>query len=100
MLHTSDGARAVLIALHPGEALGEHEVTERAWLWVVDGTIEIEAGGERTEAGVGTLATFAPSERHAIRSAGGARILLLLAPWPGVGHYRGGDGPREPAASV
>ena len=100
MLHTSDGARAVLIALHPGEALGEHEVTERAWLWVVDGTIEIEAGGERTEAGVGTLATFAPSERHAIRSPGGARILLLLAPWPGVGHYRGGDGPRESAASV
>ncbi len=21
------------------------------------------------------------------------RVLLLLAPWPGVGHYRGGDGP-------
>lgn len=100
VLHTSDGARAVLISLHPGQALGEHEVTERAWLWVVDGTIEIEAGGERTEAGVGTLATFAPSERHAIRSPGGARVLLLLAPWPGVGHYRGGGGPRESAESV
>ena len=97
VLHTSDGARAVLISLHPGQALGEHEVTERAWLWVVEGSIEIEAGGERTEAGAGTLATFAPAERHAIRSAGGARVLLLLAPWPGVGHYRGGDGPRATA---
>jgi mannose-6-phosphate isomerase-like protein (cupin superfamily) len=99
VLHTSDGARAVLILLHPGQALRDHEVTERAWLWVVEGSIEIEAGGERTEAGAGTLATFAPAERHAIRSSGGARILLLLAPWPGVGHYRGGDGPRESAAS-
>ncbi len=60
VLHTSDGARAVLISLHPGQALGDHEVTERAWLWVVEGAIEIEAGGERTEAGAGTLATFAP----------------------------------------
>jgi mannose-6-phosphate isomerase-like protein (cupin superfamily) len=100
VLHTSDGARAVLISLHPGQALGEHEVTERAWVWVVDGTIEIEAGGERVDAGVGMLATFAPGERHAIRSPGGARIMLLLAPWPGVGHYRGGGGPPEPEASV
>ena len=99
VLHTSDGARAVLIRLHPGQALGEHEVTERAWLWVVEGAVEIEAGGERTEAGAGTLATFAPAERHAIRSTGGARILLLLAPWPGVGHYRGGGGPRDPASA-
>ena len=70
---------------------------ERAWLLVIEGSIEIDADGERTEAGVGTLATFAPSERHAIRSDGGARILLLLAPWPGVGHYRGGDSPRRAA---
>jgi hypothetical protein len=39
------------------------------------------------------LATFSPNERHAVRSDGGARILLLLAPWPGEGHYRGGDTP-------
>jgi hypothetical protein len=31
------------------------------------------------------------SERHALRSDGGARVLLLLAPWPGEGHYRGGQ---------
>jgi hypothetical protein len=24
-----------------------------------------------------------------VRSEGGARILLLLAPWPGEGHFRG-----------
>ena len=34
---------------------------------------------------------FEPDERHAISSDGGAKLLLILAPWPGEGHYRGGD---------
>jgi quercetin dioxygenase-like cupin family protein len=93
VLHSADGARAVMISLQPGQALGDHEVKERAWLTVVEGSATIEAGGERLEAGVGTLATFEPGERHAIRTDGGARVLLLLAPWPGDGHYRGGDRP-------
>jgi hypothetical protein len=33
--------------------------------------------------------TFEPHERRAIRSESGARILMLLAPWPGEGHFRG-----------
>jgi quercetin dioxygenase-like cupin family protein len=99
VLHSEDGARAVLIRLQPGQELGDHEVKERAWLCVVEGTVEIEAGAERVSAGVGALATFDPQERHAIRSAGGARVLLLLAPWPGEGHYRGGRGPADAAAA-
>jgi hypothetical protein len=35
---------------------------------------------------------FDPDERRSVSTDGGARILLLLAPWPGEGHYRG-DGP-------
>jgi len=35
--------------------------------------------------------TFEPHERRTIRSDGGARILMLLAPWPGAGHFRGHD---------
>ena len=37
----------------------------------------------------GTLFTFEPDERRTVASETGARILLFLAPWPGVGHYRG-----------
>ena len=87
VLETADGARAVLIALAPGQELGEHEVRERAWITVVEGRARLLAGGETVDAGVGTLATFAPGERHTVSSDGGARILLLLAPWPGAGHY-------------
>ena len=88
VLHSDEG-RAVLIKLDPGQELGEHQVKERAWISVVEGTVSIEAGGDSVEGRPGTLVTFAPEERHAVRTDGGARILLLLAPWPGEGHYRG-----------
>jgi quercetin dioxygenase-like cupin family protein len=78
----------VLVALSPGQELGDHEVHERAWLVVVDGRARIASGGgEAVVGGVGTLATFRPGERRSVSSDRGARILLLLAPWPGEGHY-------------
>ena len=90
VLHSSEGeSRAVLIRLGPGQELGQHQVKERAWVCVVEGSVRVEAGGEASDASVGALFTFDPDEPHAVRSDGGARILLLLAPWPGVGHYRG-----------
>jgi quercetin dioxygenase-like cupin family protein len=93
VLHSENEARAVLIGLQAGQELGDHEVKERAWIVVLDGEVEIGSGGHTMTAGPSTLATFAPGERRTVRSPGGARILLLLAPWPGEGHYRGGDAP-------
>jgi quercetin dioxygenase-like cupin family protein len=90
VLHSTDEARAVLIVLNPGQSMGDHEVKENAWITVVDGTVQVQADGASSEAGPGTLIRFEPSERHALTSKDGARILLLLAPWPGAGHYRGG----------
>jgi quercetin dioxygenase-like cupin family protein len=90
VLHSDDGARAVLIVLQPGQSLGDHQVKENAWITVLDGTVQITADSETVEVGRGTLVRFAPDERHALESSGGARILMLLAPWPGEGHYRGG----------
>jgi len=89
VLHSDDEARAVLIELKPGQELGDHQVKEHAWLCVVDGTVRVGADGESMDAGVGTLFHFVPDERHSVASDDGARLLLLLAPWPGAGHYRG-----------
>lgn len=89
VLATDDAARAVVIALAPGQALGDHEVTERAWITVVEGSVQVSTDSDRQEFTAGTLMTFEPHERHAIRSEDGARILMLLAPWPGEGHFRG-----------
>jgi quercetin dioxygenase-like cupin family protein len=91
VLQSSDQARAVLVALEPGEQLGDHQVKEHEFVTVVDGTVHVEAGGESVDAGTGELIAFEPDERRAISSAEGARLLLFLAPWPGEGHYRGDE---------
>ncbi len=91
VLTTDDGARAIAIRLEAGQTMDDHQVRERAWVVVVEGEVDIRAGGEAVRGGVGTLATFAPGERHAVRSETGARLLLLLAPWPGDGHYHAGE---------
>jgi quercetin dioxygenase-like cupin family protein len=91
VLHSDDGARAILIVLSPGQSLGEHQVKENAWITVLEGEVEISAGAETIAVGPGTLTRFEPDERHSLRTDAGARVLMLLAPWPGAGHYRGSD---------
>jgi quercetin dioxygenase-like cupin family protein len=78
--------RAIAIQLPAGEQLQQHQVHERAWLVVVDGEIEVSAGGETVTGGPGLLAVFDPQERHEVTARSDARLLLLLAPWPGEGH--------------
>jgi quercetin dioxygenase-like cupin family protein len=90
VLHTQDGeGRVLLIGIDEGQALGEHQVKEAALLLVVDGKVTVEAGDESVDAEAGALFRFDPDERRSVRSASGGRVLLVLAPWPGVGHYRG-----------
>ena len=87
VLDTKDEARAVLISLDPGQALGDHQVHERSWIVVLEGSVRIESGTDAVDAGQGFLAWLEAGERRSISTAAGARILLLLAPWPGKGHY-------------
>jgi quercetin dioxygenase-like cupin family protein len=89
VVHSGNEARAVLISLNPGQEMGDHQVKENAWVTVLEGVVRVSAGGETVDAGVGALFRFDPDERHSLASDKGARILLLLAPWPGDGHYRG-----------
>ena len=89
VVHSGNEARAVLIVLNPGQVMGDHQVKENAWVTVLDGKVRIAAGGESIDATPGMLFRFDPDERHSLASDEGARVLLLLAPWPGEGHYRG-----------
>jgi quercetin dioxygenase-like cupin family protein len=89
VLKSQEEARAVLIGLDAGQELGDHQVKEHAWLLVVEGSVRIAGADGEVEAPAGTLAHFEPDERHSVGSDSGAKILLLLAPWPGEGHFRG-----------
>jgi quercetin dioxygenase-like cupin family protein len=87
----SDGeGRVIAIELPAGERLSEHQVHERAWVVVISGSVEIGTpGGEAVSGGAGLLAAFEPNERHDVAATEDARLLLVLSPWPGVGHPRG-----------
>ena len=89
VVHQDESARAVLVVLAPGQSLGEHQVKENAWISVVEGIVHVVAGSEQLELRSGGLMRFEPGERHAISSSEGARILILLSPWPGEGHFPG-----------
>jgi quercetin dioxygenase-like cupin family protein len=87
ILSSSDAARAIVLDLAAGESLPDHEVHERAWLLVIDGRIEVASSvGGRAIGGTGLLVELAPGERHEVTASTGARLLLLLTPWPGDGH--------------
>lgn len=87
ILRSDDGAaRAIALHLPAGEQLQEHEVHEHAYLVVVDGQVEVGPEGSTRSAGVGCVAHWQPQERHEVRATTDARLLLVLAPWPGQGH--------------
>jgi quercetin dioxygenase-like cupin family protein len=86
VLRSDDETRVIAINLPGGERLQEHQVHERAWLVVASGEIEVEQGGRTVTGGAGFLAHFEPAERHEVRATADARLILLLAPWPGDGH--------------
>lgn len=86
VLRSDDETRAIAINLPAGEDLQEHQVHERAYLIVADGEIEVSQDGETIAGGPGLLSHFEPGERHAVKAITDARLVLVLSPWPGVGH--------------
>lgn len=87
ILSSTGDARAITLAIPAGESLDDHQVHERAWVTVLAGDVEVStAAGESIEGTVGLLIEFEPGERHAVRAISDTRLLLLLTPWPGVGH--------------
>jgi quercetin dioxygenase-like cupin family protein len=86
VLRSDDETRAIAIRLPAGEELQEHQVHERAYLLVADGRIEVSDNGSTVSGDAGFLSHFEPNERRTVRALTEARLLLVLAPWPGVGH--------------
>jgi quercetin dioxygenase-like cupin family protein len=88
ILRSDDESRTIVIHLPGGESLQDHQVHERAWLVVVDGEVEIDQGEDTITGGPGLLAHFEPNERREVRATSDARLVMILAPWPGEGHPR------------
>lgn len=95
LLFSSPECRLVALDLSAGEELADHHVRERAVVQVISGRVAIDALGETVECQTGTLVTFDPGERHALRGLDDARLLLILAPWPAAGHNPATDEPEN-----
>ncbi len=95
VLFSSPECRLIALDLGAGEELAEHLVRERAVVQVVSGRIAIDALGETGECETGTLVTFDPGERHALRGLDDARLLLTLAPWPAAGQKVAREEPAD-----
>ena len=87
VLRSDEETRVIALALPAGESLQEHQVHERAYVVVVEGEVDfVSADGQRVSGGPGLTTHFGPAERHTVRARSDARLVLLLSPWPGVGH--------------
>jgi quercetin dioxygenase-like cupin family protein len=86
ILRTDDETRLIALLLPAGEELQEHQVYERAYLVVADGEIEVSKDGSSLNGGPGFVSHFDPKERRTVRAISDAKLLLMLSPWPGVGH--------------
>ncbi|HXF98702.1 MAG TPA: cupin domain-containing protein [Gaiellaceae bacterium] len=91
VLFSHPECRAVLIDLNAGEELGDHRLHESAIVSVVSGRLAVELDGREVECAEGTLLRFSAGETRALRALAPARVLLILAPWPGEGHFREGE---------
>jgi len=91
VLFSRPEARAVLIDLNAGDEMGDHRTHEQAMLEVVSGRVEVSSGTTRAECGAGTLVSLDPGETRSVRALEASRLLLVLAPWPGEGHFPEGE---------
>jgi quercetin dioxygenase-like cupin family protein len=86
VLRSDDETRVIAVSLPGGEELQEHQVHERTYLLVAEGEIEIAQNGDIVRGGAGLVSHFDPGERRTVRAVSDARLVLVLSPWPGVGH--------------
>lgn len=90
VLRSDAETRVIALNLPAGEELREHQVHERAYVLVAEGEVEFSAGAEPKRGGPGFLVHFAARERHRVKATADARLVLVLAPWPGEDHPSAG----------
>jgi quercetin dioxygenase-like cupin family protein len=71
--------RLTLVGLSPGGAIKEHEAEGPITIHVLDGELEVNAGGESRKHGAGALIALDQRVRHAVSSSRGAMFLLTLS---------------------
>jgi hypothetical protein len=85
-LRSDDDTRRSPSARPAASSYKSTNVHERTYLLVADGEPEISQDRSSATDGTGFPTRFEPNERRTVRALSDARLVLVLAPWPGVGH--------------
>jgi quercetin dioxygenase-like cupin family protein len=91
VLFSRPECRAVVIDLNVGDELGDHRLHEHAVVQIVSGRLEVTLADRAVEGETGMLMTFGPGETRSVRALEPSRLLLLLTPWPGDGHFHAAE---------
>ncbi len=91
VLFSRPDCRAVVLDLNEGDELGDHRLYEHAVVQVVSGRLGLAQAGREVECEAGMLMTFEPGETRSVRALEASRLLLLLTPWPGAGHFHAAE---------
>lgn len=81
--------RVTIVGLGAGGALAPHRADGPITIQVVEGEVELEAGGQRRALGTGSLVALDAGVEHAVRSEHGGIFLLTVV---------AGEGGPAPAA--
>ncbi|MEX2546776.1 MAG: hypothetical protein WD830_03190 [Chloroflexota bacterium] len=73
--------RALLSVLHEGATLDDQDGDARASVQVIEGTAELEVGGERSQLEVGQLAVVDTGSPWIVRATTDCALLITFA-WP------------------
>jgi quercetin dioxygenase-like cupin family protein len=72
----------------PGNGVPPHHERNHEAFYVLDGTLEIEADGERYALGAGAFLSIRPGTVHALRNPGPGWLRALMLTTPGSQHVR------------
>ena len=79
VVHRDDSFRLLVVDLPPGGSLAEHAAAEPVTIHCLAGSATLDVGPTAVELEPGRLVVLDAARRHAVRSAGGVRLLVTAA---------------------
>ena len=78
VLAKTTGGNVTLFAFDEGEGLSEHTAPFDALVLILDGKLLLTIGGNKVDAGSGTIVRMPANVPHAVEASAASRMLLIM----------------------
>jgi quercetin dioxygenase-like cupin family protein len=96
-LAKGDAGTLTLFAFDAGEGLSEHSAPFDAWVFVVEGEVQLTIAGRPVTASTGQLVLMPSAVPHSVAAEQRCKFLLTMFKHPGATGAREGSGTPETA---